>query len=60
MYVADRDVPLVYHAASNSNSKLPVKLMILRGKHRILWKEQHTLLLQRTFETILNHTHKEE
>jgi hypothetical protein len=57
--VADRAVPLVDSAASNSNSKLPAKLMILPDKY-ICSKEKHTLLPQRTFESPLNRTHNEE
>jgi len=60
MYVADRAVPLVDSPVSNNNSKLLAKLMILPGKHYILWKEKYTLLPQRTFESLLNRTHKEE
>jgi hypothetical protein len=59
-YVADRTVPLVDSAASNSNSKFPAKLMIYPDNYYNFSKEKYTLLPQRTFDSLLNRTHKEK
>jgi hypothetical protein len=59
-YVADIVASPMEEAASSSNSGLPANLIILPSDHLLLQKLQHILLLQKTFETFLNSTQKQQ